>query len=334
MAQKASELVAKWVCFWFLVLSCIACRTQEARLRKTLETQKTGTISLPTGVIEVSSELRIPAGSHDLDIVGTGTIFKVTDNFKGRAVFVVEDAHAIRFRDFSIDGNRAMFDQPREMAPPENAFRIFYSNNGIVLDRVQGAEISDVQFSAIPSFAMIVSRSSGVKIKSVLVDDSGTRNAKGRNNTTGGIVIEEGTTDFEVRNSQFRRIRGNALWTHSLYTSPRLHDGLFASNKFEKIGRDAIQIGAAQRMRVEENIGQHIGFPANEVDVENGGTPVAIDTAGNVDHSTYARNKFEDINGKCIDLDGFHDGSVIENTCINRGNAAGLPIRAFRNRHE
>jgi hypothetical protein len=286
-------------------------------------------IQLPPGVIEVSSELRLAPGAHDLEIAGAGTLFKAAKEFKGRAIFVVENARSIRFRDFSIDGNRAAFDQPMEMAPSENAFRIFYSHNGIVLDRVDGVEISEVQFAAIPAFAVIVSRSSKIRIKTVLVEDSGTLNAKGRNNTTGGIVIEEGCSDFEVRESRFRRIRGNGLWTHSLYTSPRLYDGVFVSNRFEQIGRDAIEIGAASKVRVEENTGDHIGYPPEAVDVENLGTPVAIDTAGNVDQSTYARNKFEEVDGKCIDLDGFHDGSVVENRCTNRGSPASYPFGHF-----
>jgi hypothetical protein len=59
------------------------------------------------------------------------------------------------------------------------------------------------------------------------------------------------------------------------------------------------------------------------------GTPVAMDTAGNVDHSTYARNKFEEIDGKCIDLDGFHDGSIVENKCANLGTPASYPFGHF-----
>ena len=313
MAKKAGELRLKWLSF-ALCIALVNCGgSAESRLRKTLATQITGLIQLPGGVIEVSSELRLAPGAHDLEIAGAGTLFKAAKDFKGRAIFVAENARAIRFHDFSIDGNRVDFDQPIEMAPSENAFRIFYSHNGIVVDQVEGVEISELQFAAIPGFAVIASRSSKIRIKSVLVEDSGTRNAKGRNNTTGGILIEEGSSDFEVRNSRFLRIRGNALWTHSLYTSPRLHDGLFAANRFESIGRDAIEVGAASNIRVEDNTGDHIGYPPEAVDIENLGTPVAMDTAGNVDHSTYARNTFEEIDGKCIDLDGFHDGAIEEN---------------------
>jgi hypothetical protein len=334
MAQEAGKLVYKRA-FWtfavtIIALNCAACgSTAESRLRAELAAQSTGVIHLPAAVIEVSSELQLAPNAHDLEIVGAGTIFKVSDQFKGRAVFVAENARRIQFRDFSIDGNRPAFDQPREMAPPENAYRIFYSNNGILFDQVEGGEISQVRFSSIPCFAVIASRSSGIRIKGVLVEDSGTRNAKGRNNTTGGILIEEGTYDFEVRDSRFRRIRGNGLWTHSLYTSPRLHDGLFSANRFDEIGRDALEVGAATRVRVEDNTGAHIGYPPEAVDVENLGTPVAMDTAGNVDLSAYARNKFEEIDGKCIDLDGFHDGSIIENSCINRGTPASYPFGHF-----
>lgn len=132
-----------------------------------------------------------------------------------------------------------------------------------------------------------------------------------------------------MRDSRFRGIRGNGLWTHSLYTSPILHDGVFAKNRFQSIGRDAIEIGAASRVRVEDNIGDHIGYPPEAVDVENLGTPVALDTAGNVAQSTYARNRFEDVDGKCIDLDGFHDGWIIENKCTNRGTPASYPFGHF-----
>jgi hypothetical protein len=322
MAKKAGKLVLKCA-FYALVgaliaLNCVSCGgTDESRLRKKLATQTTGSIQLPAGLIEISSELVLAPGAHDLEIVGSGTLFKVSDDFKGRAVFVAEHALRIRFRDFSINGNRAMLDHPAEMAPPENYFRLFYSNNGLLIDNVEGVEIFNVQFSAIPSFAAIISRSENIKIRNVVVEDSGTRNAKLRNNTTGGIVIEEGSSDFEVKDSQFRRIRGNGLWTHSLRISPRVQDGVFAANRFEGIGRDAIQVGHAQRVRVEQNTGIRIGYPPEEVDVENGGIPVAIDTAGDVDHSSYERNSFEEVDGKCIDLDGFHDGAVIENKCVN-----------------
>jgi hypothetical protein len=233
-------------------------------------------------------------------------------------VIVAEDVQRIHFRDFSLDGNRSVLQKPLDMAPPENAFRNYYADNGILADRVEGIEISKVRLSSVVGFPILVSRSSKVRIHDVLIEDSGSLNLKKRNNLTGGILIEEGTSDFEVRDSTFRRILGNGLWTHSLATSLRLKDGLFARNKFDTIARDAIEIGHATRVKVDSNSGQAIGYPVDAVDVENGGTPVAIDTAGNVDHSEYANNSFEEINGKCFDLDGFHDGSVTDNRCVSR----------------
>jgi hypothetical protein len=70
-------------------------------------------------------------------------------------------------------------------------------------------------------------------------------------------------------------------------------------------------------MRIEANTGTRIGYPEAAIDAEAQAIPVAIDTAGNVDQSLYIRNQFSAINGKCIDLDGFHDGAVRDNVCTD-----------------
>jgi hypothetical protein len=80
---------------------------------------------------------------------------------------------------------------------------------------------------------------------------------------------------------------------------------------------------------VEQNTGANIGYPPEVIDVENAAMPVAIDTAGNVDRTTYAGNRFEEIDGKCFDLDGFHDGSVRDNWCTNRKQAKDYPFGHF-----
>ena len=127
----------------------------------------------------------------------------------------------------------------------------------------------------------------------------------------------------------FTNIPGNGLWTHSLYSSPRLSKGRFESNTFDTIGRDALQAGHIEEMIIASNTGRRIGWPYEAVDVENGGTPVAIDTAGNVSNSRYENNRFDEINGKCFDLDGFHDGAVTGNTCTNRSPVATYPHGHF-----
>lgn len=289
-----------------------------------------GTIRLPDGDLVLSEPLRVPKGALEMTVRGgLKSRLVAAKDFKGPALLIVEGAKKITLTDFAIDGARADHAQPLEMAPPENAFRVWYSNNGILADEVEGLEISQVTFTNIPSYAAVVSRSTGVRIHDVTVVDSGSLNAKGRNNMTGGILLEEGTADFEVTNSTFRNIRGNALWTHSLLTSPQLLDGKFANNQFERIGRDAIQVGHAKRVVVEKNKGREIGYPVEIVDVEDGGTPVGIDTAGDVEGSQYHLNEFDEINGKCIDLDGFHDGIVTNNSCINRLKADDYPNGHF-----
>ena len=141
---------------------------------------------------EITRELQLAPGAHDLEIVGSGSILKADETFQGRAVIVGEGAQRIRFREFFLDGNRRVLEKPLDMAPPENAFRNYYTNNGILLDRVEGVEISKVRFSNVVGFPILVSRSSAVRIHDVLVEDSGSHNSKKRNNLTGGILIEEG----------------------------------------------------------------------------------------------------------------------------------------------
>src|SRR4029453_2469877 len=79
---------------------------------------------------------------------------------------------------------------------------------------------------------------------------------------------------------------------------------------------------------VENNHGARIGYPSSEVDMETFAVPAALDTAGNVDQSAYVNNRFEEVNGKCIDLDGFHDGEVRGNTCVNRN-----PVESYPHGH-
>jgi hypothetical protein len=125
----------------------------------------------------------------------------------------------------------------------------------------------------------------------------------------------------------FENVHGNGVWTHS--RSVRNAHGRITANRFVNIGRDAIQVGHATEVRVDDNSGSRIGYPVSVVDVEGGGTPVAIDTAGNVDKSVYEENVFQEINGKCIDLDGFHHGDVLGNTCRNKLSAEQYPYGHF-----
>jgi hypothetical protein len=280
----------------------------------------TGIFHLPSGTTEISAELKIPDGAHDLSIVGSDrTVLHASANFRGRAVLSCRGCRKIRFLDFGIDGNRTALAKPRPMAKSDKSFEESFMNNGILIEDGAGLEFDHVNFTNIPSFAVLVNHSRDVLLDHIQVENSGSLNALKRNNTNGGILLEEGTDSFTVADSTFQNIAGNAVWTHSRYGSPRNHGGKIRSNQFSEIGRDAIQVGHAVDIEVSGNHGRRIGFPAAIVDVENQGTPVGIDTAGNVENSGYEHNNFEEINGKCIDLDGFHDGTVRSNTCVNRG---------------
>jgi hypothetical protein len=305
-----------WLAALAALCLCACKKSPEQELRKRLAAQTSGTINLPPGLVEVSAELQLAPGAHDLEIVGSGTLLKADDEFKGRAVVVAEGARNIRLRDFTIDGNRIVLEKPVSPPAAENPLRDHYLNNGVLLVHVDGAEISNLTMANIANLAILASRSSKVRIHHLRVEDCGSLDAKGHSNGTGGVALEDGTTGFEVRSSTFRRLRGNGLWTRSGSDAPRQDNGLFIANRFDAIGRDAILVWNANSVRVEENTGARIGFPNEAVDPL--AQPAAIAVFGNVDRSTLAGNKFEEVNGKCIDLDGFHDGVVMRNECVNR----------------
>jgi hypothetical protein len=273
-------------------------------------------MELPSGDLLLHSPIAVD-GNTELRGAPAGTTLRAAPDFRGIAMVVVRGA-GVRLRGFAMDGNRDALEVRAGLPPYDQPFSRFTKSSGIFAGGVSALAIDSIRMQNIAGFAVLVTGSHGVTIDRVEVAESGSRNAAGRNNATGGILLEEGTTDFRITNCSLRDIRGNGIWTHSLYTSPRNTRGLIALNRLANIGRDAIQVGHAHDVRVEENTGLSIGFPVDDVDIEGRAIPVAIDTAGNVDRSTYKRNRFQEVNGKCIDLDGFHDGDVVSNECVNR----------------
>lgn len=314
-------------CLLAAALLLAGCSTPPPDLPALFQTE-TGVIRLPAGEMQVLAELRLPDGAHDLEIIGdpSGTTLRAAAGFEGRAIISMERASRVTLRGFRIDGNRSALARPAGLPPSDVTFIDFHDGNGIVAADSGSITFRDVAFTEIAGFAVLAARCQEVLVERVTVTNSGSRNELGRNNTTGGVLFEEGCAGFTVRDSAFEDVLGNGVWTHSMYTSPRNRNGLIAGNRFREIGRDAIQVGHATEVRVTGNRGERIGYPVEAIDVEGGGTPVAIDTAGNVDRAVYSGNYFEEINGKCIDLDGFHHGEVTRNTCVNRGAPEDYPF--------
>lgn len=288
-------------------------------------------IRLAPGETHLKRPMEIAAGSSHLRILGDprGSTLVLDPDFRGSAAIVVTGASDVEISGFAVQGNRAELKSDWYLPLQEAPFADFYSDNGIVVRNSRQVVIRNVQLRRIRAFPVLINASSGVTLDTIKIEDSGTLNRGGRNNTTGGILLEEGVSHFEVRNSQLSRITGNAIWTHSYARSPRQSDGHIHDNSITTVGRDAIQVGHATRVIVEKNSGASLGFPTEFVDVENHGVAVALDTAGNVDHATYRDNHFTDVNGQCIDLDGFHDGDVTGNSCINEKPAEAYPASHY-----
>src|SRR6266550_8205740 len=116
-------------------------------------------IRLPAGITEVHAEWPIPEGGHDLEVIGSGSILYAAQDFRGRAIFAVRSGTRIRFRDFTIDGNRDAFEQRVGLPGSDTPFRRFTINNGILIEDANDVEISNVHFRKVAGFAILVSGS-------------------------------------------------------------------------------------------------------------------------------------------------------------------------------
>jgi hypothetical protein len=291
----------------------------------------TGLIVLPAGETHLLRPLQMPDNSRHITLRGdaAGSTLVMDAGFEGSAAVLVNSSADVTLSGFTVRGNRRELKSEWYFPLHEAAFADFYADNGIVVRKSSAVSIRNVTFREIRAYPVLINSSSKVTVDGITIEDSGTLNRAGRNNTTGGILFEEGVSGFEVRRSAISRITGTAIWTHSYARSPRQSDGIVRDNTITTVGRDAIQIGHATRVRVENNTGAELGFPTEFVDVETHGVAVALDTAGNVDHAIYARNHFTDVNGQCIDLDGFHDGEVSGNSCVNRKPPGAYPASHF-----
>jgi hypothetical protein len=285
-----------------------------------------GNVRLPAGRFELHTPLELPEGTR-LKGNSKGTFLRASDTFVGSAMIVA--ASDTEISGITLDGNRQKLAKTQGLPPHDLAFADSFASNGILARDVRSITIRNVTLREIASFAILVHASQDIVIDRVRVDRSGSKQSNGRNNTTGGVLLEGGSSHFLVTRSVFTAISGNAVWTHSLYTAPRSRLGEISRNRFRDIGRDAIQVGHASEINVTANRGTRIGYPFDQVDMEGGAMPVAVDTSGDVDHASYTSNYFTELNGKCFDLDGFHDGEVHANTCINRGRASDYPFGHF-----
>jgi hypothetical protein len=288
-------------------------------------------IELKAGVTELSAPMVLEASDGGVHLRGApgGSTLRAAANFQGEALIVARNIQHLSIERLRLDGNRGALERAFPIAPYDKAFADYYPLNGILIDRADGVILRDLDIRNVVNFPILIARSQQVRIQQSRIEFSGSRDEKGRNNTSGGILLEEGVANFEVRFVKMRAIRGNGVWTHSRYESPRNRDGVIQENEFNGIGRDAIQVGHATNIRVLLNTMSNIGFPVELVDVEHGGIPVGIDTAGNVDKSVYAENTILEVNGKCVDLDGFHHGEVSRNRCVNKRPAKEYPQGHF-----
>lgn len=268
------------------------------RLRELLK-RNTGTVELPAGTYVIHRELVVTA--KDLKLEARGVKIEIGPDFDGRAALVIAGGESVAVRGLSIDGNRD---------------RLKRGVGGIVAAQVSGLVLEDVEIRNTSGAAMAVSASGKVRIHGAKVTDC-----------IGGILLENGMRDFEVGTSELRHVSSPGILVRSAKGTARNTDGRIAENRFSLMARSAIQVGQSSRVVVEKNTGTQVGYPADAVGAKV--IPAAIQTAGDVDAAQYRENSFEEVNGKCLGLDGFRDGEVRGNSCVNHEDTDAYPKGNF-----
>ncbi len=304
------------IAFILAALPLLSQQTPEAQLRAALQT-KTGAITLPTGVIEISREITLPADAHDLNITAANTTIKASAAFRGRALLVLPAGKNIAIHDLSLDGNRAAFPEPLGAPPPTAMLSRVVANNGIIAEGMQGLEITALKATQVAGFPILITGGHNIHIRDAVITDSGTLDPAGHNNGSGGVVLEEGVTDFEIVHALIGKIRGNGIWIRSTTSgaTATAARGVISDSEFTILARAAIELSHATAITIENNTGHMIGFPGEEAVASGAVLPTAISASGSVDHVAIRNNSFDEIAGRCLTLEGFNDGEVTGNTC-------------------
>jgi len=126
---------------------------------------------------------------------------------------------------------------------------------------------------------------------------------------------------MSIRNASFKRMNGNAIWSHSNGFEFSHRNLNVTGCHFEDLCRDGVQPGNILGGTVSDNTFYRVGYITTtntDTAVPNWptGAPnaVALDTTGLAKDFKYNGNTFVDVNGTCIDGDGIHDSVIQGNT--------------------
>jgi len=284
-----------------------------------------GKVPLPGGVLELEKPIVMGPRANGLEIIGKpGDVVRARKGIELRAFFVCRECKKVTLSGFAIEGDPDLRSHPAEAPPADTELREYFSGNGIVIEGGQGFTVKNMTFKDLSGFAVLGAFDKNTTVENNEIADSGTRNGKGHNTGAGGVSFTDGSDGFLVRGNTFKRLFGNGVWVHSRARADRSQNGVIEGNHFENISRNMVLLSRAYKIAVRKNNAKMIGFPIDTVNTD-ARPPAGVATEGKVDSSVIEGNEFEQVNGRCFDLDGFHDSEVTGNSCRNRGEAGEYP---------
>jgi hypothetical protein len=100
----------------------------------------------------------------------------------------------------------------------------------------------------------------GAKLTDIEITESGGFNAQHHNNGMGGIALEEGAADFDIRRCLIGGIRGSAV------TLRGVKRGTISESELNVLSGDAVNADKVSAVTIRNNRIRQIGFPAAETD--------------------------------------------------------------------
>jgi len=118
--------------------------------------------------------------------------------------------------------------------------------NGIVAESLRAWRIYAVKAGHIATFAVLVNAGHNVKLHDIEVSDSGGFNPQRRKQGTGGLALEEGTSDFEIRHCRFGGLRGTGITLRAVERGNVIDNefAVFGSRWYSRLGVKAVTIGS------------------------------------------------------------------------------------------
>lgn len=181
-----------------------------ARLEKT-----TGVVELPAGVVEISAELVLPPGAHDLQIRGAkeGTILRASARFQGSAVLVAIHIQGLQISHVTIEqapGDAILIGEGTTNFEVSGCELRKLGGSGIVVHGAQG-KITNNTVTGAARAAFLIGDASEIRVENNTAEGIGFGLETKKDEIPAAIATTGETVKSVFAGNHFSEINGNCI---------------------------------------------------------------------------------------------------------------------------